>query len=414
MIKFEFSKSPEPESLKLAKRGLEALLTRQDLGFWQIPSREENWRTSEIAVQSLRSRGSNLVVLGLGGSALGGKCLVDCLSEVSSLKAPSPVQFLFNTDPKTVSKILTNETTIRESQFVVISKSGNTLEIACLLEILLKQLKACGRSLQSAITVVTEPVASSLSNWAREERLEFVVHPQDVGGRFSAFTPVGLIPAAFAGVSLQDARIGTQRAVKNFDMLIQLAGFYIESFKRGESISAFWSYADALSAFLPWLVQLWAESLGKSESRKGQSSPPVSTPLTYLGTGDQHSVLQQLMQGARDKSVCFIRDGESQLLGPKLNQSPLTGFDYIQNKNLGEIFYAQSLSTEEALRKAGRTTLNLELESINAKNLAELMMSFELLIGVLGEALDIDVFNQPGVELGKKITKEKLQKSSCL
>lgn len=427
MIKFEFSKSPQPESLKIAQQSLEALFARRELGFWQLPSRDENWRTAEAAAQSLSSRGSSLVVLGLGGSALGGKCLVDSLAvnSKSSLSKTSPkstasktrradVRFLFNTDPVTVSRVLTDEAVIRESQFIVISKSGQTLEIACLLEILVTQLRMHGRSLQSAVTVVTEPTANSLSNWAKEEGLEWVIHPQDVGGRFSAFTPVGLIPAAFAGIDLNDIRAGTQLALSSSEILIQLAAFYLESFKRGESISAFWAYADALSSFLLWVVQLWAESLAKNKSRKSVVPPVVSTPVTYVGTCDQHSVLQQLMEGARDKSVCFIRNNELQSHGPKLQRSPLKDFAYIQNKNLGEIFYTQSLSTEAALREAGRTTLNLELACIDAKNLAELMMIFELLIGVLGEALDIDAFNQPGVEFGKKITKEKLQKSSRL
>jgi glucose-6-phosphate isomerase len=406
MMKIKLSKKPNAKHVTMAKKSYDRLRARKDLGYLQLVDRDENWRVSEEAAHKLSARGPQLTVLGMGGSALGGQCMVNALT------SGREVQFLYNTDPRTVQNVLLNEESLKKNQYVVISKSGNTLEIACMLDLLLPQLRRLGRKLSESLMVVTEEKPSALYNLAVQQKIEIVAHPKDVGGRFSVFSPVGLIPLAFASsdnrVPLADVRAGVKQALQDKKNVIDLAAFYIESFKRKEMVSAFWAYSDRLESFLPWLIQLWAESLAK------KGGPAVSTPVGYLGTCDQHSVLQQLMEGQRDKAICFLRESSLQKMGPQLEHSALADFAYTQNKNLGEIFYTQSLSTEEALKKAKRTTLSIEIETLNAITLAQLMMTFELLIGVLGEALKIDAFNQPGVELGKKITKEKLQKSSRL
>lgn len=408
MIQFSSTVSPSLETLNQAEAGWSRLLARKDLGFWQLPSRDTDWRAAHEFASELRKKGEKLTVIGLGGSALGARCLVESVGWAST------VDFLFNSDPRTVEHYLADRERIQHSQFMIVSKSGNTLEVACLLDILMQRLHEEKRNLHDSVSVITEERSNPLFNWAKKHGLDIMAHPQDVGGRFSAFTNVGLVPAAFSGIEINEIRKGAQQALEDKDLVVNLAAFYKESFSRGETISVFWSYIDQLTAFLPWLIQLWAESLAKQKTRQGQRAPAVSTPIGYLGTCDQHSVLQQLMEGSKDKSICFLRSHELALSGPTLNGNTPEGFEYLHGKNLGAVFHTQSVSTEEALKEAGRTTLSLEIEKVNAATIARLMMVFELVIGVLGESLDINAFDQPGVELGKKITKEKLQNSSHL
>jgi glucose-6-phosphate isomerase len=406
MIRFSTLKEISAASRKSAQLGWSQLLDRSDLGFWQLPERDENWQVADDLGRKLRKSSDELVVIGMGGSALGGRCLVECLATTPN------VQFLFNTDPQAVEQFFNKPGRVEKSHFLLISKSGNTLELQCLAEILVSKLKNKKRDLKTAITVITEEKSNALSNWAKANDLNIAPHPQDVGGRFSGLSPVGLTPASFAGVDLKALRQGAQSALKNEKLVTEISAFYLDSFARNESISVFWSYVDRLSQWQPWLVQLWAESLAKKLNRKGQPAPNVSTPVGYLGTCDQHSVLQQLMEGSADKAICFVRSRELSTSGDVLSGQGLQGFEYLKGQTLGAVFHTQSVSTEQALQEAGRTTANIEIEKLDAQTLGGLMLLFELVIGVLGEALDINAFDQPGVELGKKITKETLQKSS--
>ncbi len=399
MIRFSASKAPSAATKKKTEKALIKLLKRKDLGFHQLPFRDENWLSSEKLGQELAHRGDDLVVLGMGGSALGGRCLVN------SLGNSEHTHFLFNTDPISFEAVIGNRQRLRESQFLLISKSGNTLELHCMIDALQSRLQASGRELSSAVSVITEPKPNPLRNWAEKNRLLIADHPTDVGGRFSVLSPVGLAPAQFAGVNLAELREGAKLAVERPEVVLDLAAYYYESFKRKEHVSAFWIYADAISSFGPWLSQLWAESLGKKA--KGLSA---STPLALYGTCDQHSALQQLMGDALKRSICFVRSKEHEQMGPELSGVGLEGFTYLKQKNLGHVFATQSRSTEEALKKSGKSTLSLEIDHVSAKSLGQLLVSFELVIGVLGEMMNINAFDQPGVELGKKITKKKLEK----
>jgi glucose-6-phosphate isomerase len=403
-IRFQTSAIRVASELTAARTAFEGLLKRYDLGFWQLPEREEIWRTSLKAGKSLRQKSKHLVVLGMGGSALGGKCLVECLAP------QAPVTFLANTDPAEFAAILENKSTLAKSHFLAVSKSGGTLELACMLDVLGSRLKKS--QLAKRLTVITEPTDNPLRSFAVANHLDLIDHPTDVGGRFSALTPVGLVPAAFAGVRIPQLKSGAETAVANAELIAGLAAHFSGAFARGETVTAFWSYVHELRGFLPWLQQLWAESLGKSVARNGQKANATSVPVAYEGTCDQHSVLQQLMQGLVPTSIVFLRDLSKERRGPKLSGQSLAGYSVLKSRRLGEVFMVQSRATEEALKSAGRTTMSLELSRVGAVELGELMMTFELLIGTLGELLNMDAFDQPGVELGKKITKSKLQELS--
>jgi len=405
VIQFNSTPKTDPKIRRLASLSLKELLGRDDLGFHQLPLRDENWEVSETMAAELQARGDELVVLGMGGSALGGRCITTTAGDRARVK------YLFNSDPICVEDILGDRTRLRQAQFLVISKSGNTLEINCMLDILQTRLKDLGRDLKSAVSVISEPTKNPLWSWAERHDLWRQAHPTDVGGRFSALSPVGLVPAAFARVDLAELRAGAQAALNNRKLVEAISAFYFQTFKRREHLSIFWFYLETLEHFGPWLEQLWAESLGKKIPKNKRVSA-ASTPLILAGTGAQHSMLQQLMEDTVARSVCFVRTIQHDLMGPTLTGDGLDGFEYLKGQNLGHVFAVQSLSTEEALHKAKRSTASLHVDRLDARVLGELLMVFELVIGTLGEMIGINAFDQPGVELGKKITKTKLQKSS--
>ncbi|MCB0351097.1 MAG: hypothetical protein KDD38_07925, partial [Bdellovibrionales bacterium] len=216
MIHFFASKNASAEKHKLAMQAWDKLIARQDLGFTQLPLRNENWLSAVEFANQLKKKSKHLIVVGLGGSALGGKCLVESLGDSSR------VLFLYNTDPDTVDKVLSNEQYLDHSHFLFISKSGGTLELACIIDILQSQLTKRKRKLSDAISVITEEKASSLYSWAKEHSISMLAHPKDVGGRFSAFTAVGIVPAVFSGVSPDELQKGTQLGLTQSELVVQL------------------------------------------------------------------------------------------------------------------------------------------------------------------------------------------------
>ena len=375
----------------------ESLIKQSELGFWQLPDREENWVKSAEVAESLKDY-EKLFVIGQGGSALGGKLLVESLG-----KNEKSVYFLNDFDPEAFESHLDLVMEPAKTAWLVISKSGNTLEVLAMLTRLLNYYEDQNWELFKHLKVITEGKESLLRNWAIENAVELIDHPLDVGGRFAGLTPVGLIPAGFAGLNLQDLRHGASVAVQAPKNWLKFLSTSLESTSKNEQgISVFWTYSDRLRPFGPWLQQLWSESLGKS----GIES--ISTPMLSHGSADQHSLLQQYMEGMDDKNYVIIREKDIERRGPKLDRTPFTTQEFINGKTMGEILYAQSKGTESALREAGRPVQIIEVQALNESNLGELMMSFELMVGTLGEHLKFDAFNQPGVEAGKKITRDLL------
>lgn len=403
MLSFESHHEIKSDFLKMAAIGYEKLTTRRELGFWQLAERDSIWTSSESFARKLLKKSSLLYVIGMGGSSLGGRCLVQCLS------FGAQVEFINNLDPDSIQKLFANDKIFKKAHFLIISKTGSTLEVACLLDVILQNLKKRKRKVSDAISVISEDNLNPLTKWAKENNIQFLEHPSDVGGRFSAFTPVGLVPARFAGVALKELRQGLREAVSESETVKKMAAYYLQSFSQKEYQSLFWSYVDQLNPFSYWLIQKWAESLPKIKTRNGVDGPQVSTPIYYEGAKDQHSVLQQLMAGKEKLSVCFITQNKFRNSKFKLTGMPLVEFSYLKKMTLQDVYKIQSYATKKALEEVGRNTAELHFETLNSKTLAQIMMTIDLVIGTIGECLNINAFDQPGVELGKKITIEKLK-----
>lgn len=395
--------SDDPKILDTARNAVRALKSRKDLGFFQLPEREQLWLTSDARARELRKQSNRLVVLGMGGSSLGGRALLQALN---SWKNTHDVHYMDNVDADHFWKLMKSRNDLQTTHWVIVSKSGNTIETLTMAEFIDQHLREKGfKKLSAVSTVISEADDNPLMRWARKEGVPSLEIPKDVGGRFSVLTPVGLLPAAFYGLDLGQIREGAAWALKQDDLLARLTAQTLQSFERNEWITQFWSYSDSLKDFGLWTQQLWAESLGKAKSRSGGQAPRASTPMAATGSSDQHSVLQQVMEGARDKFLWFLRVQTSEVGGPKLEKNLFDCQQLMHGKSMGQLLSAMATATRDALAKDGVQSLTLTTEQLNERTVGALFMILECVVGALGEAMDINAFDQPGVEAGKIIAR---------
>lgn len=397
--------------LAQALKSVRALKRREDLGFLKLPERRELWAASEARARELRKQASTLVVLGMGGSSLGGRALIDALKKWNNHHR---VEFVDNVDADRFWKWLKGQTDFKATHWVIVSKSGGTIETLTMAEFIDQYLRSSGfKKLSASATVITENADNPLTRWARKESVATLEIPKDVGGRFSVLSPVGILPAAFYGLDVEELRAGAEWALKpeQEDLIARLVAQSLMSFERSEWITLLWAYADALREFGLWYQQLWAESLGKAKDRQGGAASRASTPLSAVGSSDQHSILQQVMEGSRDKFLWFLRVKESENSSAVLEKCLFEESNLMLGKSMGELFGAMADATREALVSQGVQSLTLTTERLDERSMGALFMLFEMVVGALGEALDINAFDQPGVELGKKLAKKTLSAS---
>lgn len=405
MLKIKRSNRKTDEKLVSELKGHFAnLLDKKDLGFHQLPFRDEQWEQAEKRADEIRRTSSKFIVIGMGGSCLSGKCLTHGLSRENET-----IEFWDSIDPSFLKSRLEAQTNFDRIHWICISKSGNTLETLTMINFIESYLQKEQRSIKENLTIITEDKQSHLADFAKENNISTLEHPKDVGGRFSALTVVGLLPTALIGADLNKVREGAKEAIQSVDYVCELATQIISSWERNEWVSVFWPYDYSLKSYCRWLQQLWAESLAKKDATNGESAPRVSTPLYCLGSREQHSILQQISDGAADKFILFFTTNKSQRedsscpnLFPKFK---------VLGNSLANINRAEASSCIESLVQKEKSILELNFDILDEKSLAFLVMSSELLIGVLGEHLKINAYDQPGVELGKKIVVDILSKS---
>lgn len=381
------------------------LMSRGDLGFFQTPSREKIWASSEQRGREIRESYSDLVILGIGGSSLGAKAIQGFLSD--QVKADR-LHVWDSLDPLVIRQAWSKLENPNKTHFLLISKSGSTLETLSLAQWVSDKLEEKNLSLAKQSTAVTELKDNTLKNWADKFSVPVLEVPLDVGGRFSVLTPVALVAAEFMGVDIRQLRQGALNALEDKEFVLRLAEESLASFERKEWITLFWYYSEFFMDLGRWTQQLWAESIAKAKDNLGRDAQRVSSPMVALGPADQHSILQQVMEGARDKWVWIVE-------APEQNSEALQAdvFDSrykLKGLNLDRIHKVQSESIATALDQSGVSVLTLAFSERSAKSLGFYFMSLQLLIGVLGEALNINAFDQPGVELGKVIARDLLSK----
>ncbi|MGZ3798001.1 MAG: glucose-6-phosphate isomerase [Pseudobdellovibrionaceae bacterium] len=396
---------PKDKTLTQCRESYKEFLQRSEIGFFKLPERRELWRAAEKFTEKI-SFFKNMVIVGLGGSSLGTRV-------IQEIAQTQNIFFVDNVDAiefeNLVAHLLKEESDFKKTCWAFVSKSGTTIESLCALEILQEIYQEKNLQLADFSIVISETKESSLTKWARSHKVQEFEIPLDVGGRFSVLSAVGLVPAAFAGLNLEKIRQGALQALADQERVVALMAQFAESFERGEWISLLWSYNSRMKNFGLWFQQLWAESLGKAVKRDGSPAPRVSTPLCAIGASDQHSILQQVMEGAKDKFVIFQRFGDSEGGRLKIRQAQFPETQCLEGRSMGELLGVEAASTQEALNQKGVSTLTLKYKALDEESLGYQFMLWELVVAGMGEYLGINAFDQPGVELGKILAKQKLK-----
>jgi glucose-6-phosphate isomerase len=383
-----------------------ARVEQGELGFWELPDDVGLADRCQALARSLRERFDNLVVLGIGGSSLGGRMLDEALN-----KGGPKVIYLDNVDPVRFEDTLA-DLDLERTCFNVVSKSGGTVETAALFVHARDRLRAAfGEDGYRARMIATTDTEKGLMRAiALEDGLEMLPVPDNVGGRFSVLTAVGLFPAAFAGMDVRQLLNGaasmrarcTGSAIADNPALAHAVVHHLADTDKGRPIHVVMPYCDRLRAFGEWYAQLWGESLGKRKGRDGEDIYVGPTPVVAVGSTDQHSQIQLYVEGPEDKLITFVGVREPGVTGAFPEQMP-EGYAYLQGHSMAELLGAELRGTQLALARLGRPTLALSLERVDAHALGELVFFYEASTAFSGELYDIDAFDQPGVEMGKRI-----------
>lgn len=389
------SEGISPEKLEsLKKDGFRILedLKEDPPGFMQLPLRFEEARDISARAASLKGF-KNLVVLGIGGSALGNITLHQALNDpYYNLRSDRPGPRLFvldNSDPAWTES-LARLIDVKETLFNVITKSGSTAETLANFFFFLEKLKKETPDWKEHI-VITTGEKGFLREFADENSLRTFPVPEPVGGRYSVLSEVGLLPAAICGIDILKLLEGASDAMENEHVPVIYAALQYYYYKKGKNINVFMPYSKRLESAADWFRQLWAESLGKNE----KTGP---TPVKALGATDQHSQMQLYMEGPRDKIITFLTVNETE---PELRID--YGGHFLSGKSIRDLFNAESRGSMQALTEASRPNMCLEIPEVNAYHTGELIYQLEAACVIAGRMFGVDPFDQPGVELGKKL-----------
>jgi glucose-6-phosphate isomerase len=405
-----------------AHRGVANEHASGTLGFLDLPDDRALHQQTLDYVQRVKARMGELtdvVVLGIGGSALGPIALRTSLRPPQwnllddAARGGEPrLHVLDNVDPANIAALL-GRLDLRRSLFVVISKSGGTAEtMAQYLVVRARLNEVLGEAgARERLVFVTDPQKGALRTIARNEKIEALEIPANVGGRFSVLTPVGILPAALIGIDTAELLAGaadmrTRCASKVLGDNIAgtwAALQYLADTKHGRPIQVLMPYSDALRDMADWFVQLWAESLGKHRVAGDAGVGP--TPLGALGATDQHSKVQLFMEGPGDKTVTFIgvEEGSVEVTIPRLH-ADVPELAYLGGHQLGELLDIERRATAGALARRGRPNMTLTLERVDPFHVGALLMFLELATAYAGRLYGVNAFDQPGVELGKQFT----------
>jgi len=334
---------------------------------------------------------SAVLTVGIGGSALGAATISEALGP-----AEPAHHVLDNVDPEYVTRVL-DELPLAETVVSVVSRSGTTAETLANFLVVRDAMTEAGVDWTDQ-TIVTTGEEGPLRDLADERGLPTLAVPDGVPGRFSALSAVGLVPAAIRGHDIEALLAGGRSGAASLsDSLFECPAYAYGALahaldQRGATVTVMMPYAERLESFAEWFAQLWAESLGKSGG--GQ------TPARALGVTDQHSQLQLYRAGRRDKLVTLVRARDR---GERvIPDTDIEALSYLGDAGLGELLDAEFEATEASLAAAGRPNVRIELDSLDAHALGELLYSMEAACILAGELAAVETFTQPAVEWGKR------------
>jgi glucose-6-phosphate isomerase len=380
-------------------------------GFFDLPARTDLLSAALSAAAHRKPIGGDLIIIGIGGSSLGARALNAALGELPG-SGHTRLTVIDNVDPGTLHALLERQNWANATVNVV-TKSGSTPETMAAFAAVLPRLQAlCGDDWTSRIVATTTGGRGPLAEFAVANKIETLSIPENVGGRFSVLTAVGLFPAAVLGIDAMGLLRGAMTARAQLDgpvaedTALRYAQTLIGHTTSGKNIAVTMPYADRLAAVADWFAQLWAESLGK-RTRTGLHVG--QTPVRALGATDQHSQVQLYMEGPRDKVVTFLR------VDKPANDPPIpttfadvSSLAWLGGHTFGELLDAEWRGTRDALSEANVPSVTVSLPSLSASAIGELLFTLEAATVYAGLMLGIDPFDQPGVEAGKLRAKQSL------
>jgi len=389
------------------------------------PMRAEHVQAAQRLVEERRGRFENLVVLGIGGSALGNIALQSALNPatynlLSSEERPGPRLFVLdNVDPHLIGAVLDyvqREGGGLERTLVnVISKSGETAETAA-------QFMTCRERLVDAlgekkhaehVVAITDPEKGTMRRICDEAGYATLPVPEGVGGRFSVLSPVGLFSAAMCGIDIEglldgaaamDERCSKQSLAENPAALLAtiLVRLGREHAKPNHVLMP---YSHGLYLMADWYRQLWAESLGKRLDSSGRDIYAGFTPIKAMGATDQHSQVQLYREGPNDKVIGFVEVGDFGDGDVTIPEGlKIEALEYLEGQTLGSLLNAEKRATEYALVESHRPNYTIHMDRVDAHHVGEFIQMWQVATAYAGLMLDIDAYNQPAVETGKKAT----------
>ncbi|MCL1786633.1 MAG: glucose-6-phosphate isomerase [Defluviitaleaceae bacterium] len=371
-------------------------------------------------VAEMKDQIDAFVVLGIGGSALGPMAVQQALNNPYYNELPREkrggypkLYVVDNVDPERLVYLFEAIDPTR-CLFNVISKSGSTSETMSQFMIIQRLLEErIGKeAAQKLIVCTTDAVSGNLITIAKQEGYKHFIIPSAVGGRFSELTPVGLLPAAFCGLDIagllqgaaqMDKMCAEENIYQNAAHMFALLHYI--GMNTGKNITVVMPYADSLKFISDWFAQLWAESLGKQFDLDGKLVNVGQTPVKALGATDQHSQVQLYAEGPFDKIIVFLGVDEYRetITIPK-TYADMPSLGFLGGVTHNQLIKTEQDATEYALTKAGRMNMTITLPKVNAHTLGQLLYFFEVATAYAGELLNIDAFDQPGVEEGKNAT----------
>ena len=389
------------------------------MGWTELPYNQNEIVKDIIdTAKNIRKKFDNFVVLGIGGSALGPIAVFQALCHLRYNELPKKVRkapkFYVedNIDPERMDALF-DVLDLDKTVFNVITKSGATSETMSQYLIIIDKLKKkFGDKAQEHMIATTSANKGNLIKIAKAEGFKTFYIPDGVGGRFSELSPVGLLAAAVLGIDIKamlkgaafmDKLCKTKDLRKNPALISALLQYL--SMKKGKNISVMMPYADSLKYIADWYCQLWGESLGKAVDKNGNAVYAGQTPVKALGVTDQHSQIQLYREGPFDKVITLIaveNFRKETLISDGCKEFPDVNF--LCGHTLSELINSERKATEYALTTAQRLNYTITLPEVNAFTVGELLYYFELETAYTGAMLNIDTFNQPGVEGGKNAT----------
>jgi len=376
---------------------------KESIGYYNLAHQD----ASKIKAYASTVKQENVVVIGIGGSTLGTYAIYKFLKHSKDLT--KKLFFLETTDPIDIQSKLEG-IKLEKTLFIVISKSGTTVETISIF----KYINSLVKIDKNNCVVITE-FDSKLNAYAKIHDMQRFEIPKDVGGRFSVFSAVGLLPLAIVGIDIDKILSGIKKTHDSFfakkDVyrnIIKKARFFVE-YKNSFNINVIFSYSSRLEGFNKWYIQLWGESLGKVDIN---STRQGLTPVGIIGPIDQHSFLQLIVEGKRDKTVTVIKvdDFDNNLKIPAIELDGLEELNYLDNIEFSSLINMQADSTIEALNNLNDIPCDvITIDGVNESAIASLMYEYELLTSVCAKFMYINAYDQPGVESGKIILKSKLK-----